>query len=149
MRRGSALCAASASSHTLAFGTGVEPGVTVVPGPVLVPFTTWPEMTGLSAISPPCNVGFSEERGRFEIEIKGLVAPKSEEAQRICQQGLNEVIATFVQDKNTIERGLFDPELIPEELTQLRMGKIVQEKYPELDDEDQEAVRQRRKGLTA
>ena len=31
---------------------------------------------------------------------------------------------------------------MPEELTQLRMGKIVKEKYPELDEADQEAVRQ-------
>ena len=89
-----------------------------------------------------CNVGFNEESGRFQIEIRGLVAPKSEEAQRICQQDLNEVIAAFVQDKTTIERGLFDKELVPEELTQLRMGKIVKDKYPELDEADQEAVRQ-------
>jgi superfamily II DNA or RNA helicase len=88
------------------------------------------------------NVGFSEESGRFQIEIKGLVAPQSAEAQRICSQDLNEVIATFVQDKSTVERGLFDPELIPEELTQLRMGKIVKDKYPDLDEGDQEAVRQ-------
>lgn len=88
------------------------------------------------------NVGFNEETGQFQIEIKGLVEPKSEEAQRICQQDLNEVIAAFVQDKTTIERGLFDPELVPEELTQLRMGKIIKDKYPELDEEDQEAVRQ-------
>lgn len=89
-----------------------------------------------------CNVGFNEDSGKFQIEIKGLVAPKSEEAQRICQQDLNEVIAAFVQDKTAIERGLFDKELVPEELTQLRMGKIVKDKYPELDEEDQEAVRQ-------
>ena len=89
-----------------------------------------------------CNVGFNEETGQFQIEIKGLVAPKSEEAQRICQQDLNEVIAAFVQDKTTIERGLFDEELVPEELTQVRMGKIIKDKYPELDEEDQEAVRQ-------
>ena len=88
------------------------------------------------------NVGFNEETGQFQIEIKGLVEPKSEAAQRICQQDLNEVIAAFVQDKTTIERGLFDPELVPEELTQLRMGKIIKDKYPELDEEDQEAVRQ-------
>ena len=31
---------------------------------------------------------------------------------------------------------------MPEELTQVRMGKIVKDKYPELDEEDQEAVRQ-------
>ncbi len=89
-----------------------------------------------------CNIGFNEDSGQFEIEIKGLVAPKSPEAQRICRQDLNEVIAAFVQDKPTIERGLFDEELVPEELTQVRMGKIVRERYPDLDSEDQEAVRQ-------
>ncbi len=89
-----------------------------------------------------CNVGFNQESGKFQIEIKGLATPKSEEATRICQQDLNEVIAAFVQDKTTIERGLFDGELVPEELTQVRMGKIVKDKYPELDEADQEAVRQ-------
>lgn len=88
------------------------------------------------------NVGFNKETGQFEIEIKGLVEPKSDQAQRICRQDLNEVIAAFVQDKTTMERGLFDSELVPEELTQLRMGKIIKDKYPELDEEDQEAVRQ-------
>jgi superfamily II DNA or RNA helicase len=88
------------------------------------------------------NVGFNEQTGQFHIEIKGLVEPKSKEAARICTEDLNEVIAAFVQDKTTIERGLFDEELIPEELTQVRMGKIIKDKYPELDEEDQEAVRQ-------
>ncbi|HEY9579663.1 MAG TPA: DEAD/DEAH box helicase [Rhizorhapis sp.] len=89
-----------------------------------------------------CNVGFNEERGAFQIEIKGLTEPKSPEAARICREDLNEVIASFVQDKPSIERGLFDEELVPEELTQLRLGKIIKDKYPELDEEDQEAVRQ-------
>jgi superfamily II DNA or RNA helicase len=89
-----------------------------------------------------CNVGFNEQTGQFQIEIKGLAEPKSKEATRICQEDLNEVIAAFVQDKTAIERGLFDEELVPEELTQVRMGKIVKDKYPELDEGDQEAVRQ-------
>ncbi|MBS9405496.1 DEAD/DEAH box helicase [Halomonas sp. TRM85114] len=89
-----------------------------------------------------CNVGFNEESGQFQIEIKGLVEPKSKEAERICQEDLNEVIAAFAQDKTTVERGLFDEELVPEELTQVRMGKIIKDKYPELDEGDQEAVRQ-------
>jgi superfamily II DNA or RNA helicase len=88
------------------------------------------------------NVGFNQTTGQFQIEIKGLVEPRSKEAQRICQQDLNEVIAAFVQDKPAIERGLFDEELVPEELTQVRLGKIIKDKYPELDEEDQEAVRQ-------
>ncbi|HBO5486913.1 TPA: DEAD/DEAH box helicase family protein [Pseudomonas aeruginosa] len=89
-----------------------------------------------------CNVGVNEQTGAYQIEIKGLAEPKSKEAARICQEDLNEVIAAFVQDKPTIERGLFDEELVPEELTQVRMGKIIKDKYPELDAEDQEAVRQ-------
>jgi hypothetical protein len=31
---------------------------------------------------------------------------------------------------------------VPEELTQVRLGKIIKDRYPELQDEDQEAVRQ-------
>ncbi|ADO47353.1 TPA: DEAD/DEAH box helicase [Enterobacter roggenkampii] len=89
-----------------------------------------------------CNIGVNEQTGTYQIEIKGLTEPKSKEAARICQEDLNEVIAAFVQDKPALERGLFDEELIPEELTQVRMGKIIKEKYPELDAEDQEAVRQ-------
>lgn len=88
------------------------------------------------------NVGFNEQTGQFHIEIKGLAEPKSKEAVRICSEDLNEVIASFVQDKPSIERGLFDEDLVPEELTQLRLGKIIKDKYPDLDDEDQEAVRQ-------
>ena len=88
------------------------------------------------------NIGFNGETGKIQMEINGLVEPKSEKAQRICQDDLNEVITAYVQDKDTVERGLFDEEVVPEELTQVRMGKIIKDKYPELDEEDQEAVRQ-------
>ncbi len=93
------------------------------------------------------NVGFNEERGQFHFEIKGLVTPKGDEAKRICAEDLNEVITAFVQDKSALERGLFDGEhaggeTIAEELTKLKMGKIVRDRYPELSDEDQESVRQ-------
>ncbi len=92
--------------------------------------------------SGKCNVGFNEESGQFQIEIKGLAEPKSKEAGRICEEDLNEVITAFVQDKTAIERGIFDDELVPEELTQVRMGKIIKDRYPDLDEADQEAVRQ-------
>ncbi|MEE4539805.1 MAG: DEAD/DEAH box helicase [Erythrobacter sp.] len=82
------------------------------------------------------------DHGQMHFEIKGLKLPKSIEATRICREDLNEVIASFVQDKSVVERGVFDPEVVPEELTQLKMGKIIREKYPELGDDDREAVRQ-------
>jgi hypothetical protein len=71
------------------------------------------------------------------------VSPESSEAARICREDLNEVITAFVQDKPTLERGLFDREnTLAEELTQLQMGKIVRDRYPELSETDQEAIRQ-------
>lgn len=70
------------------------------------------------------------------MNLKALKPP------RICRE-LNEVIAAFVQDKPTIERGLFEEDIAPEELTIQRMGKIVRDKYPDLSDVDQEAIRQR------
>jgi len=89
------------------------------------------------------NVGFNESTGQFHFELNGLVTPESPEATRICREDLNEVITAFVQDKQALERGLFDREnTIPEELTQLRMGKIVRDRYPELSETDQEAIRQ-------
>jgi superfamily II DNA or RNA helicase len=89
-----------------------------------------------------CNVGINPETGVCDVEIKGLATPKSDEAKRICHEDVNEILTSFVQDKSTIERGMFDEELVPEELTQARMGKIVRDRYPTLTDEDQEAVRQ-------
>jgi hypothetical protein len=89
-----------------------------------------------------CNVGVNPQTGLIQLEIKGLAEPKSPEAKRICREDLTELITSFVQDKPAIERGIFDEEQPPQELTQVRMGKIVKEKFPNLDEEDQEAVRQ-------
>ncbi|HEX8237663.1 MAG TPA: hypothetical protein VF600_17020 [Abditibacteriaceae bacterium] len=89
------------------------------------------------------NVGYNDRTGQVHIEIGGLVTPSSEEATRICREDLNEVITAFIQDKPALEKGLFDQEnTVPEELTQLRMGKIVRDRYPELTEQDQEAIRQ-------
>ncbi len=89
------------------------------------------------------NLGVNDTTGQFHVEINGLTTPQSTEATRICKEDLNEVVTSFLQDKTVLERGLFDKEnTLPEELTQLRMGKIVRERYPDLSDVDQEAIRQ-------
>jgi superfamily II DNA or RNA helicase len=88
------------------------------------------------------NIGVDPVTGSIQMEIKGLVMPRSEEAQRICREDLNELVTAFVQDERTVQLGMFDKETPPQEVTQLRMGKIVKDKYPTLTDEDQEAIRQ-------
>lgn len=89
------------------------------------------------------NAGVNEATGQFHIEINGLKKPETAEATRICKEDLNEVVTSFIQDKTALERGLFDQEnTLPEELTQLRMGKIIRDRYPELSAADHEAIRQ-------
>jgi hypothetical protein len=88
-------------------------------------------------------VGVNAKTGEVHVEINGLAVPKSPEAARICREDLNEVITGFLQDKTALERGLFDKDnTLPEELTQVQLGKIVRDRYPDLSAEDQEAVRQ-------
>lgn len=89
------------------------------------------------------NIGVNADTGQVHVEVNGLTTPKSPEATRICKEDLNEVVTSFLQDKTVLERGLFDQENTPpEDLTVMRMGKIVRERYPELSDTDQEAIRQ-------
>ena len=51
--------------------------------------------------------------------------PKSEEAKRICEQDINEVIAAYVQEPMTVGQGMFDENLPPEELTQVKMAELL------------------------
>jgi hypothetical protein len=89
------------------------------------------------------NVGFDADRGMLQIEIAGLAEPKSEEAKRIIRDDLTELIAAVVQDTPTIEHGIFDKEMMPQEITQVQVGKIVRDRHPDLAEEDHEAIRQR------
>ncbi len=88
------------------------------------------------------NVGVNPATGQVHVEIGGLAMPQTQEAKRICKEDLNEVITAFVQDKTALEQGLFNEYTLPEELTQVQMGKIVRDRYPELGEADQEAIRQ-------
>jgi superfamily II DNA or RNA helicase len=89
------------------------------------------------------NLGVNEATGQYHVEIHGLVTPQSPEATRICKEDLNEVVTDFLQDKTTLEQGLFDKEnIVAQDLTQVRMGKIVRDRYPDLSEQDQEAIRQ-------
>lgn len=92
------------------------------------------------------NVGFSDgPQAAYQIEIKGLIEPTTAKAKQACQDDINDIIASFVQDRATVEKGLFTPaeDLVPEEITQLKMGKVIRDRYPDLSETDQEAIRQR------
>lgn len=83
------------------------------------------------------------EPGRPVVEIKGLKPLGSKEAERIAREDIEDLIARVVQDKDLMIEGIFDPEAVPQDLTQVRIGAIVQETRPDLSEEDAEAIRQR------
>ncbi|WP_308918051.1 DEAD/DEAH box helicase [Jannaschia sp. LMIT008] len=92
------------------------------------------------------NIGFSDgPQAAFQIEIKGLKQPTTEKGRAACEDDINDIIAGFVQDRHNVEKGLFTEkeDLVPEELTQVRMGKVIKDRYPELPEADREAIRQR------
>ena len=90
-----------------------------------------------------CNVGFDRENGSFEVEVNGLVEPKSTQAKHVCKAEIDEVIVKFMQDSRSVEKGIFDSDTIPQDITQVAMGKVIKSIYPNFSDEDQEAIRQR------
>ena len=89
------------------------------------------------------NVGFCEERGEMHIEIKNLTEPRSEEARRVCQEDMHEVLAKCYQDPVMVKKGLFEQNLMPAEITVDRVGKIIKEAYPHCDEHDRAAIAER------
>ena len=90
------------------------------------------------------NIGIREgDQAAFHIEIAGLKEPTTDEGKRVCEEDIKELVAAVLQDKPTVEQGLFNLDAIPEETTVVRTMNIVRQRYPNLPDEDQEAARQR------
>ncbi|MGB0334417.1 MAG: DEAD/DEAH box helicase [Opitutales bacterium] len=75
-----------------------------------------------------------------ELKIRGLKEPSSERVKGIIEADLNDLKATILQDKSiqkTIAGGV-DPEVV----NQVLIPKIIQKKYPDLDERAAEELRQ-------
>jgi superfamily II DNA or RNA helicase len=87
------------------------------------------------------NVGYNPDTGVTQIEIKGIAEP-SEKAAQIIHDDMNDIITKLVQNKTAVERGMFDDDLVPEEITQVLLTNIITEMNPDLNEGDAEVVRQ-------
>lgn len=74
------------------------------------------------------------------IKIRGFKLPTSDRAKEIIESDLNDLKAKILQDDQMLKAmpGNIEPEVINTAL----IPKIIREVYPDLDDEDVEAVRQ-------
>jgi superfamily II DNA or RNA helicase len=91
----------------------------------------------------PKNVDEDDEDGTDDdktIKIRGFKLPTSQRAKDIIETDLNDLKARILQDDQMIKAmpGNIEPEVINTVL----IPKIIREVYPDLDDDDVEAVRQ-------
>ena len=90
--------------------------------------------------SDRCNIGENRETGEIQSEVLGLKKPTSPKARHVCDN-INALVTDFYQSQSLLEAGL-DPDISARELNQDKMGKIINEKYPEETPENREAMRQ-------
>lgn len=85
-------------------------------------------------------VSDDETNAPGELKIRGLKEPTSKRVQDIIESDLNDLKATILQDKSMQKAmpGGVDPEVI----NQILIPKIIQTKYPDLDEREAEELRQ-------
>lgn len=84
---------------------------------------------------------FDEDKAKpGEIKVRGFKTPSSKRVKDIVESDLNDLKATILQDPSMLRAlpGTIDPEVINKVL----IPKIIKEKYPELDENQLEEVRQ-------
>lgn len=74
------------------------------------------------------------------IKIRGFKLPTSQRAKDIIESDLNDLKATILQDEKMLKA--MPSNIEPEVINTVLIPKIIREIYPDLDEEDVEAVRQ-------
>lgn len=82
----------------------------------------------------------SEDESEYTIKIRGFKLPTSQRAKDIIESDLNDLKARILQDDQMLKAmpGNVDPEVI----NTILIPKIIREVYPDLSEDDLEAVRQ-------
>ena len=83
-----------------------------------------------------------EETGEVHIAIKGLKEPSTDRVRMIVQEDLNDLLANVCQDPRIAARAVADDATAPEVVNQVLVPKVIEERYPYLDAEEVEEVRE-------
>jgi hypothetical protein len=84
--------------------------------------------------------GINEDASTNVLQVRGFKTPTSQRARDIIESDLNDLKARILQD-NTMLRAM-PGNLEPEVINTVLIPKIIREVYPDLDEQDVEAVRQ-------
>lgn len=86
------------------------------------------------------NDDFGEEEDENTLHIKGFKLPTSQRAKDIIESDINDLKAKILQDDTMLKA--MPGNLEPETINTVLIPKIIREVYPQLNDEEVEAVRQ-------
>ena len=84
--------------------------------------------------------GDDSESGENTIKIRGFKKPRSQRAKDIIETDLNDLKARILQDDTMLKA--LPGNLEPEVINKVLIPKIIREVYPDLPEEDVEAIRQ-------
>jgi hypothetical protein len=83
-----------------------------------------------------------EETGEMHIAIKGIREPSTQRVRMIVEQDLNDLLANICQDPRIAARAVADDATAPEVVNQVLVPKVIEERYPYLEPEEVEEVRE-------
>lgn len=81
----------------------------------------------------------TDQEGNVSIGIRGLVEPPTDRARDICENDMQDLMATAYQE---MDRRVLSPDTAPEVATQMVLTDIIERRYETLDPEEAESVRQ-------
>jgi len=90
------------------------------------------------------NEGMGEtdpDTGEIRIGIKGLTEPVSQSAKDAIEHDMNELIAEICQDKQVL-RAMANEDVPAEIIQDVHISRIIEARYPNESEHDQEAIRQ-------
>ena len=82
------------------------------------------------------------ETGEIHIGIRNFKEPTTERVHQIVEEDMNDLVANVCQDTVLATQGAANPNVTPEEINRLYIPRIIESRYPDLSDDEQEEVRQ-------
>ena len=87
------------------------------------------------------DVSFNEDTSVISIGIKGMREPTTERAKTIIENEMIELVAAACQDTNLVKASMSDA-MPAEVVNEVHLAKIIVAKYPALDLDEQEVIRE-------
>ncbi len=87
-------------------------------------------------------VEISEGQGNATIAIHGLVEPSTARVKQILASDLTDLTAAVMQDNRVLRAAMNPEEIPPEVVNKVYIPRVIEEKYPDLTDQEIEEVRQ-------